>query len=103
MKTTILLLALCLLSSGCVATQVQKLRNKIPAGHAESLTASVTTLGGWGGTITGKNIESEGHGRLSADEYSETVNSPWATYHIDLTGAAIGKRKVEVKPADDAK
>jgi hypothetical protein len=100
MKNTLLIL-ICLSLTGCVASQVDKLRKKIPVGHAENLSASVTTLGGWGGTITGKNLDSEGRGRLSADEYTEQVNSPWATYKIELTGAAIGKRKIEVKSPDD--
>lgn len=103
MKKTIFLIALAtaLFSSGCVATQVEKLRKKIPAGHADTLKASVTTVGGWGGSITGKNIESDGKGHLSADEYSESINSPWATYQVDLTGTSIGKKRVVVKPAEE--
>jgi hypothetical protein len=98
MKHTLFLL-LVLTLSGCAATQVEKARKKIPAGQAGSLNVTVTTLGGWGGKITGKGITSDGRGRLTADEYSETVNSPWVTYTIDLVDAAIGKQKLIVKPA----
>lgn len=95
------LVALALSLTGCAATQVEKLRKRIPAGYAENLNAKITTLGGWGGAISGKNIESDGKGRLSADEYSETVNSPWVTLTIDLTGAGIGKKKLQTKPAKE--
>lgn len=97
MKTLTLLIAVLLLQ-GCAATQIDKLRNKIPAGHADSITGTVTIIGGWGGKITAKNVDSEGRGRLSADEYSETVNTPWVSTDLTLTGASIGK-KLQVKPA----
>ena len=93
-----LLAALCL-QFGCAAAQLDKLRKKIPAGHADTLSGNVTTLGGWGGTIAGKNIDSDGRGHISADEYSESVNTPWATYSLNLTGSSIGKKKLQVKPA----
>lgn len=102
MKPLLLLLS-CLLLSGCAATQVEKLRKKIPAGYADVLNAKITTLGGWGGGISGKNIESDGKGRISADEYSETVSSPWVTYSIDLNGVGIGKKRIATKPAAEPK
>lgn len=97
-----IILAVCLLGlTGCAATQIEKLRKKIPAGHADELSATVTTIGGWGGKITAKNLDSDGKGRLSADEYTETVSTPWVTTNIDLTGSSIGKKKLEVKPASE--
>lgn len=101
MKTILRLLAvLCLLSfAGCAATAVESARKKIPAGSAGTLNVTVTTLGGWGGKLTGKNITSDGKGHLTADEYSETVNSPWVSTDIALTDASIGKAKLVVKPA----
>ena len=97
--TVPLLITVVALQSGCIATQVEKLRTKIPAGHADTLNAKVTTLGGWGGMITGKNIDSDGKGHLSADEYSESITTPWVTTTVDLTGSSIGKPKLQVKPA----
>lgn len=108
MKT--LLCLICLFLAGCGSTAVEKLRLKIPAGHADTLNATVTTLGGWGGSITGKNIDSTGGGHISADEYSETVNTPWASYHLNLTVSSIGepagvvygpKMKLKTKPAKE--
>lgn len=102
MKTRILIpvLIIALLGlSGCAATQIEKLRKKIPAGHADSLTGTVTIIGGWGGKITAKNLDSDGKGHLSADEYTETTSTPWVTSNIDLTGSSIGKPKLQVKPA----
>lgn len=100
MKQLSILLVILLLS-GCAATQVEKARKKIPAGQAATLSVTVTTLGGWGGKITGTNITSDGKGRLTADEYSETVSTPWVTYDINLTEAAIGKQKLVAKPAEE--
>lgn len=84
--------------TGCATTQINNLRKKIPAGYAETLNARVTTLGGWGGAITGKNIESNGRGSITADEYTEDVATPWVTYSVSMTGSGIGKKKVIVKP-----
>ncbi len=110
MKSTVvrfLFLVLAALSavlfSGCAGSAVAKLRKKIPIGYADSMDASVTTLGGWGGSIHGKGVESEGRGKLTADEYTETVNSPWATFHVSLVGAGVGQRRVQIKSDDDAK
>lgn len=101
----ILIIAVLLLAqTGCVATQLEKVRKKIPAGHADTMSATVTIIGGWGGKITAKNLDSDGRGHLSADEYTETTSTPWVTSNIDLTGSSIGKAKLQVKPAsEDAK
>lgn len=100
MKILILFCALIALS-GCAGTQIEKLRKKIPAGYSDTLNAKVTTLGGWGGSITGKNIDSDGRGHITADEYSEHVSTPWVTYDVDLTGSGIGKKRIATKPAEE--
>jgi hypothetical protein len=89
--------------TGCAAAQLDKLRKKIPSGYADTLNAKIVTLGGWGGGITGKNIESNGRGSLTADEYSEYVSTPWLTYSVDMTGSGIGKKKVVAQPESEKK
>lgn len=105
MKKTILVLFLCVpvAFSGCAAAQLDKLRKKIPAGYADSLNAKIVTMGGWGGGISGKNIESNGRGSITADEYTEHVSTPWVSYDISMTGSGIGKKKVVAQPESEKK
>jgi len=90
------------LQVGCASLMLKNLRSKIPAGHADTLTGDLHIIGGWGGKISGTNINSTGNGHLSADEYSESFDVPWIGHSLKLTGTSIGKKKLQVEPTEES-
>lgn len=94
------LAALVLLCSGCAGLMLKNLREKIPVGYADTIAGHVSAAVGGGAGFEGKNVVSKGAGKITADEWSEHVDTPWASSGFTMTNAGIGvkKPKAVVKP-----
>lgn len=89
-----LIIGLVFALSGCVGVMQKSIRSKLPAFQADEFKATLSVTGGGGAQISGTNVVSDGKGNLTADEYSESVNTPWAGWVLDAKGAVVGKPKL---------
>lgn len=87
-------------NSGCAGLMLKNLREKIPVGYADTINGHVSVAVGGGAGFDGKNVVSMGKGKITADEWSEHVDTPWGATGFSMTNAGIGvkKPKVMIKP-----